>query len=324
MINPKIYNKIVNTPLHKAARHVHSAVFPFPKHWMDATGQSANDLIKNMLQSEEPCLIARFGKTEIEAVMAATYQDTFMWPWERLYRLLSWDVPYKGWEKIAPKLCNLSGVFPADEATLHKFAATYLEAMPAIDVIGSWLHAEILLQENTPLIQRVPIRDMEPYLFENPWSSALKGKRVLVIHPFIQSITSQYEKHKSLFEDPTLLPDFELISLQAVQSLGGKGNLPFASWLDALDSMKTAIDHEEFDIAIIGAGAYGLPLGAHIKSLGKKAVHLGGASQILFGVYGKRWEDDPLVTPLINEHWIRPLDADKIEHFKQIENGCYW
>ncbi len=324
MINPKIYNKIVNTPVHKAARKIHSAMFPFPKNWMDATGQTANDLIKNMLLSEKPCLISRFGKTEIEAVMAAQYQDTFMWPWERIYRLLSWDVPYKGWEKIAPKLCNLSGVFPADETTLHKFAKIYQETMPAIDVIGSWLHAETLLQDKMPHVKRIPIPDMESYLFDNPWSEALRGQRVLVIHPFQQSVITQYKKHEQIFKNPNVLPEFELTTLQAVQSLGGKGDTPFSSWFEALDTMKEAISNKEFDIAIIGAGAYGLPLAAHVKALGKKVVHLGGVTQMLFGIYGQRWIDDPIRKPFINKYWIRPLRADKIENFKQIENGCYW
>ncbi len=324
MIHPKIYNKIVNTPAHKAAQKVHSMLFPFPANWKNAKGAAANNLIKEALLSEKPCLIARLGKTETEAVMAIKHQDTSMPIWSRLYRFLSWDVPYKGWQKIAPKLRSLSGVFPAQEDTLHRFAQTYLDSMPQIDVIGSWLHAETLLQDNMPEVQRIPLQNLEPYFFENPWSEALKGKRVLVIHPFIQSIQMQYEKHALLFKNPNTLPEFELIPLQAVQSLGGKGSLPFSSWFEALESMKTAINEKEFDIAIIGAGAYGLPLAAHIKTLGKKAVHLGGATQMLFGIYGQRWIDDPARKPFINEHWIRPLDTDKIEAFQQIENGCYW
>ena len=34
-----------------------------------------------------------------------------------------------------------------------------------------------------------------------------------------------------------------------------------------------------------------MPLAAFIKSIGKKAVHLGGSTQILFGIKGERWDE---------------------------------
>lgn len=325
MINPKVYNRLINTPLHKAARKIHSAVFPFPRDWMDAAGPAANNLIKEALLSNEPCLIARFGSIELESVMAYLFRNRRMMPWERFYRFASWDVRYQGWKpSLANKLCNNAGVFPVDEPLLNRFAELYLRIIPEIDILGSWIHAEMMIKDRMPHVKRIPLRDMEPYFFTTPWSEALKGKRVLVIHPFAASITAQYGKHALLFNNPKILPRFDLATLPAVQSSGGNRDFPFSSWFEALESMKDAVTREEFDIAIIGAGAYGLPLGAHVKALGKKAVHLGGATQILFGVYGKRWEDDPRVMPLINENWIRPMDADRIKNFKQIENGCYW
>lgn len=48
--------------------------------------------------------------------------------------------------------------------------------------------------------------------------------------------------------------------------------------------MKDEIDKQDYDIALIGCGAYGFPLAAHIKRSGKKAIHLGGALQLLFGI----------------------------------------
>ena len=57
--------------------------------------------------------------------------------------------------------------------------------------------------------------------------------------------------------------------------------------------MKKQIESVEFDIAIIGCGAYGMPLSLFVKDLGKKAIHLGGNVQYLFG--------------------IRPLDVPSVE-----------
>ena len=47
----------------------------------------------------------------------------------------------------------------------------------------------------------------------------------------------------------------------------------------------------DFDVAIIGCGAYGFPLAAKLKQAGKQAIHLAGATQLLFGIKGKRWEE---------------------------------
>ena len=79
-------------------------------------------------------------------------------------------------------------------------------------------------------------------------------------------------------------------------------------------------------VALIGAGAYGLPLAAHVKKLGKKAIHVGGGLQLLFGIKGSRWENDPGygLGEILNEHWVKPLPEECPSHAKSIEGGCYW
>lgn len=319
----KILARISNTPAHRRILKLHKALFPFPKEWIDAEGQAANDLIRETLESPEPCLIGKFGSIELESVIAYLYKDKFMLPWERLYRYMSGDVRYKGWDPtLLQKLSNNAGFFSIEEPYLSDFAKLYLSIMPDIDILQSWQHAEILLKERIP--ETMKIRGgINPWMFDNPWTQALKNKRVLIIHPFINSIQTQYKKRKLLFPSPDILPAFKLLSLKTVQSEAGE-KVPFSNWFEALDSMKKQINQIDFDIALIGAGAYGLPLGSHVKSNGKKAVHLGGATQILFGVYGERWIQKPDHKNLINEYWIRPLAGDRIKNYKTIEKGCYW
>lgn len=62
-------------------------------------------------------------------------------------------------------------------------------------------------------------------------------KKVLVIHPFEDSIRKQYEKRRVLFKNPQLLPDFELKTLKAVQTSGSATDERFATWFDALQYM---------------------------------------------------------------------------------------
>lgn len=116
------------------------------------------------------------------------------------------------------------------------------------------------------------------------------------------------------------MPEFDLQIMRSVQSIAGNPS-GFETWFDALAYMEEEIEKRDFDIALLGCGAYGFNLAAHIKRMGKKAVHLGGFLQILFGIIGKRWEGK---YPFENEHWIRPLESDKPKGADSIENGCYW
>lgn len=164
------------------------------------------------------------------------------------------------------------------------------------------------------------------YIFaaEHPWTRVLAGKKVLVIHPFAESIRSQYAKRALLFENPEVLPEFELKTIQAYQSIGGNNPRNYPDWFAARDAMKMEIDRHDFDIALVGAGAYGLFLTHHCKQIGKKAVYMGGWLQILFGILGKRWDTRKEMQPLFNTHWIRPKREEVPAGHDSIEDGCYW
>lgn len=173
----------------------------------------------------------------------------------------------------------------------------------------------------------VDLNSLSPFLFADPWSKCLKGKVVLVVHPFAKSISTQYSSHRDkLFSNKDVLPDFkELIVIPAVQSIGGRVS-GYDTWFDALESMCMQIEKVEFDIALIGCGAYGLPLAAKVKSLGKKGVHIGGALQLLFGIKGSRWEGNGYDYHhcFYNDYWIRPLPEETPSDANTFENRCYW
>ena len=76
--------------------------------------------------------------------------------------------------------------------------------------------------------------------------------------------------------------------------------------------------------ALVGCGAYGFPLAADIKRIGKCAIHLGGVSQLLFGIQGKRWDSyGGVYENMVNEHWIRPFEYELSDIIKKTEDGCY-
>jgi hypothetical protein len=95
---------------------------------------------------------------------------------------------------------------------------------------------------------------------------------------------------------------------------------PFASWADGLDKLATEAASREFDAALIGAGAWSLPLGRRIKQLGKSAIHMGGETQLLFGIKGKRWVNYNIYNPA----WVIADPEETPKDTNRVKDGCYW
>ena len=84
------------------------------------------------------------------------------------------------------------------------------------------------------------------------------------------------------------------------------------------------IGEKQFDIAIVGAGAYAMPICAYIKSIGKIAIQMSGATQLLFGIKGRRWDNHPIISGFYNEYWVRPNEEETPPQVKKVEGGSYW
>ena len=153
---------------------------------------------------------------------------------------------------------------------------------------------------------------------------ALKGKKVLIIHPYANLIEHQYQKREKLFKNPNVLPEFELYTLRAVQTIGNTRDDRFKTWFEALEYMFEEAMKINFDIAILGCGAYGVPLAAKIRQKNRSAIYMGGVTQMLFGIKGSRWDVVPEAASLYNQYWVRPLQENRPEGAEKIEGGCYW
>lgn len=289
------------------------------------TGEEASGIIEQQLLSGKPLMIARFGSTELNALLNYYFINKPI-P-VQVVNLLT-GIPYiKNYKDgIVKNMSTLSGFFPSSGATLDRFAEMTFEDLKEIDILGSWMkHERYLFNYFKPDHVRVHLEDLSPFNHANPWSYAFKGKKVLVVHPFVESIKRQFEKREHLFKNPKVLPEFELRTVRAVQSVADSVT-QYKNWFDALDAMTEDIAAVDFDIAVLGCGAYGMPLAARIKKMGKQAIHLGGATQCLFGVKGKRWEI-PFYNyqeKFYNEYWVRPLDSEKPESSHKVEGSCYW
>lgn len=307
-----VTSKIVQNIIIKYDSHTYSSYFEKERKYAGRTIHTCDETnlyIKNCLELEGPFLLARYGSTE-------------------LYNMEIFDLEIeKKYKKAFDMLSFYSGFFPNDLKLASNFKNIMIESSKEVDIMAIW---NMFMEEryikrymkNSYLTQ---LRFIEPWFSKNnPWTEALKGKKVLVIHPFADTIQKQYKNRKYLFDDDRILPDFTLITMKAVQTLANQNDARFENWFEALNYMANEAVKIDFDVVLIGCGAYGMPLAAKLKKQGKKAIHMGGVLQILFGIKGARWDDDPIVSKLYNEYWVRPGENEKINKSKDIEGGCYW
>jgi hypothetical protein len=207
-----------------------------------------------------------------------------------------------------------------------QFSSIYSEKIRDANGMGVWGFVpgeNYIINKYCPNAVKFDPVVLDPYFYDSPWTQKLKGKKVLVIHPFAESIEVQYKKRELLFKNLNILPEFDLKTIKAIQTIASN-KTNFMSWFEAFDFMKTQIDSLDFDIALIAAGSYGLPLASYVKKSGKCAIHVGGALQILFGIKGKRWDDHKATAALYNEHWVRPNENEVVKNSIIVEGGCYW
>lgn len=285
-----------------------------------------SDIIYNALNKDAAVLIARFGSTELGCMvnflgvksnnqnyLKYITGNTLQWWWN---------------PKVLVNMKEQSGFFSPTIPQIEQFCTLMIQEIPKVDVLGSWLENEKYFDDKLSGTQKIWLDFITPFFSENPWTRILENKKVLVVHPFANTIKSQYLKREFLFANKLILPMFHLQTVKAVQSSVNE-IVTYTDWFEAFDYMKNEIDKVDYDICLIGAGAYGFPLAAHVKSKGKKAVHIGGALQLLFGIKGKRWENPSLnegysFASLINEHWVRPSEEEKPKNAALLEAACYW
>ncbi len=321
----------------KTARWVYEKTFGYPK-FDERDEMSLNEgegFLCEKILSGNPCMIARYGATELLAItnyLSVKQHD-------RSYlKFIKGEISEWWWNQgVLNQMERWSGFFPPSEENVAKFSEMMLKDSKELDgvalfppIMSNILKIKRYIPSNATYF---PMASMDSFIFEKPWTKVLEGKRVLVIHPFAKLIEEQYKKRERLFENKDVLPSFTLFAIEAVQSLGGKAN-GHNNWFEALEWMKEKMDKIDYDVALIGCGAYGFPLAAYAKRTGHQSVHIGGSLQLLFGIKGKRWEnprygikygipEGTYSNILNNPAWVRPGQYRTMESDK-VENACYW
>lgn len=277
--------------------------------------ECGNNLVANALQSGYAQAIGKLGSVELQAIRS----------YLRRNNAVDWEVATQAYRRV---LFTNAGVFPNTIDVFCRYCDFMLkDILPKLTVFAAWFNVgeASIHRRYSCHAQLVHARALESYYSDSlPWTKVLQGKRVLVVHPFESTINAQFLRRREIWSGkPSILPDMELVTLRVPQLPSLVPPTHF-SWFETLDYLMQKMSDTEFDVAMIGAGAYSLPLAVHARSIGKHGIHLGGATQVYFGIMGRRWDEHPVISKYYNQSWQRPLPQDTPTGAAIIEGGCYW
>ena len=296
-------------------------------HWRRLCNRRAGNLdnprsqawITEALVRRDPCAIGKIGTTELMGMEYLNRWIQLPWP------------ANASWKRPARRLYSNAGVFPVRRDIYHRWAGVYREAVRELDFVAQWqppgsfleAYEQAFFNRELPKAVRGSFVGLEPV--GAAWLRPMAELRWLVVSPFCGTTKSQLPKL-------ALLNVFHGVEPQVLAKAARScrfvpcPQLPYMvppvhrDWFHGLEEMQATMNTIDFDVAIIGAGAWSIPLAVHAKKLGRIGIHLGGTVNLLFGIRGGRFED----RGLYNDHWIRPLPSECPANHKLLENGAYW
>lgn len=282
---------------------------------------ATNALISDVVRASQPYMVGRPGGTEgrlVAEYIRKRWGTGSPWP----------TGTYSRW--VLNRAPDWSGIVGDGGEDFDLFATIYLRAILSSDAlfisdvapsIFPW--ARSLKKAGCPIGN---LSDLNPYRALkkkiDPWTNSLAGKRVLIVHPFEVSIRNQFARKESISGVREVLPDFELDVVKPPVTFAKENQS--ANWLEQFRAVSQEISKRDFEVMIVGAGGYGLPLAELAKSLGKVGIHLGGELQTLFGIRGRRFEEISSIAVHIDDSWVTPTPSETPNHATVVEGGSYW
>lgn len=291
--------------------------------------------ITELVSKGVPCLIGRFGSTELEGLYIWHLRSR---PREALLPKPPSGIP----QSCMTRLEQYSGLFPAEESSFLRWAEAYKSAIQNSDAVAAGWFSVMEAQEKEVLHAwgfsgaAVKLRDLEPYYtgaLEDRWTRALAGKRVCVVTSFAETAGAQVKKGEG-----AIWPGAggSLWSAGVQWSFVQTGFPPSIaqgvcgwqegeeSWEQCVATVMREVRAAAPDVVLIGCGALGMPIGELCKRDGRVAIVMGGALQVLFGIRGGRWVTHSVISKFWNDEWVWPADSETPGAARSIEGGCYW
>ena len=165
------------------------------------------------------------------------------------------------------------------------------------------------------------------------WITALKGKTVLVVTPWVSSVSANYANRALIWQNggyqntsEECLPTFKAIKTVRTHLPQAKESVTWFEQVGLLEQRIKAVGY--FDVALLGCGAYGMAVFPYIKALSfhPSAIYVGGALQLWFGIQGERWHREGYTSwaKHFNTHWTWPEDKElQGSVFVHVEDNSY-
>ena len=235
---------------------------------------------------------------------------------------------------------NNAGIRLTDMTSIVEYSQKYMRAFENCEVYSGWepqgevykwiipSHDYIRQRFSSKKVIWAFAHDIFHYIYSpNPWTHALRGKRVLIISAFVDSIRERLsvESRTRIYDGVDLFPDCTFVLLKPPQTQGGNASSIFTMELENFTRQLDTV-MGDFDVALVSCGGYGNLVCDYIYKNGKSAIYIGGALQMYFGILGTRWvrERPEIVKMFLNKEWSRPKESERPANHAGIEGSCYW
>tara|TARA_Y100000591_G_C21840895_1_gene705568 strand:- start:1047 stop:2804 length:1758 start_codon:yes stop_codon:yes gene_type:complete len=254
---------------------------------------------------------------------------------EKLMNYIKDEIHFSGIKNYLKVMKNNAGILISNPYTLVKYMLDYMKAFYNCELFLGWERwgnvYKYIVDSHNFITNKYKFKnkmcamvlDVFNYI-HNPWTQVLKGKRILIVSSFIESIKEKISIRKEIY-GVDLFPECTFVFAKPPQTQGlirsddyYKELEPFLKKLDTLKN--------DFDIALVSCGGYGNIVTNYIYEMGNSAIYVGGALQMYFGIYGGRYmrERSDILKLYLNKHWTRPKNEEKPEGFENVEGSAYW
>jgi len=248
------------------------------------------------------------------------------------------DEIHKYFQNTIPIMKKNAGIKLSNIESIVKYSNIYLKAFENCDIYGGWeswgnciphiFHSHNFITTNfqSKRVFWAFAMDVYHYIYNRPFTMALRGKRILIISPFENSIRSKLNVRSNIYDGIDIFPDCSFLLIKPPITNGDNPceefDIELTKFYSKLDLLKN-----KYDVALLSCGGYANPIANYIyENHGASAIYIGGVLQMYFGIYGLRWlkERPDILKLYMNQYWSRPTTDEKPNNSSSIEGGCYW
>jgi hypothetical protein len=288
---------------------------------------SDNDKLRNYVENNNHFIIPRIAGIENQfAHMGKLFSNPKHKNIQQIYDFI---------KNRSSIMKNNAGIYFQNFSDIQKYSQLYLSAFENCDMYSVWepfgdvyryiRESHDFITNSYPKQQIWAFTfDIFHYIHLNPWTIGLKGKKILIISSFINSIKEKISIRENIY-GIDLFPNCDFVFLKPPQTNGSNKSRVFTeeliNFIEEINSVR-----DKFDVALVSCGGYGNLVCNAIYEMGKSAIYVGGVLQMYFGIYGERWmrERKDILNIYMNKYWSRPTAEEKPTNYKSIEGSCYW